>query len=602
MNDLPEPLPLYVEGTGEPVFAILHPARPQAARDTAVVICPPFGWAEISSYRALRAWAQHLAAAGYSTLRISLPSTGDSGGAPDDPRRTDAWCAALIESCSWLRSRASARRVAVVGLGLGGLIACRAAAENSPIDELVLWATPAHGRAIVRELKATARLEASQCFDEQTPPPPLPDGELDATGFQVSAETVAALSALDVRALSLAGGSPTRALLLERDGIAVDQGLQDWLRGGGVGVTTARGAGYGAMTTHPQQTQAPVNVFARTTVWLGEASSPATSTATGPGPLVQSTRIEWAGGALMERPIFIDLPSGRLPGVLSEPLDPGRPGVCGLLLNAGGIRRIGPGRMWVEAARRWALQGVPTIRLDLEGIGDADGELNPYAYDGALYVPKLASQAAGAVEALHELGLGERFVLGGLCSGAFWSFHTALEDPRVIAAYLLNPRALFWEESVQPGRDFRRGVLNPSKWRKLRLIPRARYIAFARWVLRSPVRLAASAMARALGRRAPDRVGLALDRLSATRTHLLLLFSEREPLYEELMDSGVLSRLERWPNITLELVIGHDHTLRPLISQRQAHEALDRALARDLAVTRAGSDPGSAAAVHDRAA
>jgi dienelactone hydrolase len=599
MSELPEPLPLYVEGTGEPVFAILHPARPQASRDTAVVICPPFGWAEVSSYRALRAWAQHLAAAGYSTLRISLPSTGDSAGVPGDPGRVDAWCAALEESCSWLRARTSARRVTVMGLGLGGLLACRAAAGNAAIDELVLWATPARGRTIVRELKATSRLEASQYFDGQ-PPAPLPDGELAATGFKLSAETLGALSALDARALSLGNSSPDRALLLERDGIAVDQGLRDWLSEAGVQVTIGRGSGYAAMTTHPQQAQAPVDVFARTTVWLGEASSPATVSA--PGPLVQSTRIEWDGGALTERPISIDLASGAcLPGVLSEPLAPDPARVCVLLLNAGGIRRIGPGRIWVEAARRWALQGISTVRLDLEGIGEADGELNPYADDGALYVPKLSAQATGAVEALHALGLGERFVLGGLCSGAFWSFHTALEDPRVIAAYLLNPRALFWEESVQPGRDFKRGVLNPSKWRKLHLIPRARYIAFARWVLRSPVRLAASAMARALGRRAPDRVGLALDRLSATRTHLLLLFSEREPLYEELMDSGVLSRLEQWPNITIELVIGHDHTLRPLISQRQAHEALDRALARDLAVTSTGSDPGSAA-VHDRAA
>ena len=203
---------------------------------------------------------------------------------------------------------------------------------------------------------------------------------------------------------------------------------------------------------------------------------------------------------------------------------------------------------------------------------------------------------------MQELGLGERFVLGGLCSGAFWSFHIALEDPRVVAAYLLNPRALFWEESLQPVRDFRRGALNPMKWRKLRLIPRWRYVAFARWVLASPARLAARAVARILRRHPPDRVGLALDRLSATRTHLLLLFSDREPLYEELTDSGLLSRLEQWPNITLERVIGRDHTLRPLISQRQAHEALDRALARDLAVTRTGSDPRDAAVVHDRAA
>jgi alpha/beta superfamily hydrolase len=30
--------------------------------------------------------------------------------------------------------------------------------------------------------------------------------------------------------------------------------------------------------------------------------------------------------------------------------------------------------MWVEASRRWAALGVATLRIDLEGIGDADGD------------------------------------------------------------------------------------------------------------------------------------------------------------------------------------------------------------------------------------
>jgi pimeloyl-ACP methyl ester carboxylesterase len=603
VSGVSDPRPLYLVGGPEAVFATLHAPNEDAPRDTAVVLCPPFGWPEVSSYRPLRAWAQHLAAAGYCTLRISLPSTGDSGGAPGDPGRLDAWCEALAQSVSWLRAQTSALRVAVIGLGLGGLIACRAAAAEGAIDELVLWATPARGGALVRELKATSRLEAAQYFTGRTPPPPLPEGQLEASGFLLSAQTVSDLSALDLPALSFAGGQVVRALLLERDGLAIDQALHERLAQDGVDVTVAPGPGYGEMTTHPQQTQAPLGVFAQTAAWLGLGSAPAAGRRlpSGDGRLARGAsdqaRIEWQGGALTERPIVVELPSGRLPGVLSEPLRPSGSGLCALLLNAGGIRRIGPGRMWVEAARRWALLGVPTLRVDLEGIGDAGGELNPYSEDGFLYVPGLTAQAAGVVDASHDLGLGQRFVLGGLCSGAYWSFHVALDDPRVGAAYMLNPRALFWQESLQPARDFRRGLLHLSKWRKLRLIPRWRYVAFARWLLSAPARLTAGALSRARGQRRTDPVEQALDRLRARDTQVMLLFSDDEPLYEELSDSGVVSRLHRWPNVMLERVPGYDHPLRPLVAQRRAHEALDRALSREL--ERAGQNR---AAQRDRAA
>ena len=51
--------------------------------------------------------------------------------------------------------------------------------------------------------------------------------------------------------------------------------------------------------------------------------------------------------------------------------------------------------------------------------------------------------------------MGRRFMLGGLCSGAYWSFHAALLDERVPAVLLLNPRALVWDAGLGPGRDLR---------------------------------------------------------------------------------------------------------------------------------------------------
>ena len=97
--------------------------------------------------------------------------------------------------------------------------------------------------------------------------------------------------------------------------------------------------------------------------------------------------------------------------------------------------------------------------------------------DAGLYVPRLTDQVLAVVEQLHEQQLGERFVLGGLCSGAYWAFHAALVDPRVVAALMVNPRALIWDPLIGPARDFKRAALRPSEWRKLRTASPARFRA-----------------------------------------------------------------------------------------------------------------------------
>src|SRR5205085_341196 len=148
-----------------------------------------------------------------------------------------------------------------------------------------------------------------------------------------------------------------------------------------------------------------------------------------------------------ETPIAIEQPFGSLFGILSEPLGTPRDALTAVLLNPGAHRRIGQGRMWVEAGRRWAARGVPTLRLDLEGIGDADGEATRFQDMGALYTPELVRQVLAALGALDARGLGSSYVLAGLCSGAFWAFHAALEDERVTAAFMLNPQTLFWNPS-----------------------------------------------------------------------------------------------------------------------------------------------------------
>lgn len=164
---------LYLEGGGEPLFAVHHaPGSPERARE-AVVIVPPYGWDETATHRARREWALHLVAEGRHVLRLDLPGTGDSPGTLTDDGRWESWARAVARAADWLRAEAGAPRVCAVAIGAGGYPAFAAAADGS-VDDLVLWATPPRGTRFLRELSAFARLEASRIAESGGPPSPEP--------------------------------------------------------------------------------------------------------------------------------------------------------------------------------------------------------------------------------------------------------------------------------------------------------------------------------------------------------------------------------------------------------------------------------------------
>lgn len=569
---------IYLDGGSAPVYAVFHPAAGGTRRDIAIVFCPPFGWDEVSSYRSRREWAQRLAEIGYPCIRPSYPSTGDSGGGAHDPGRLDAWTEAVAAAAGWLQATTGARRTAAIGIGLGGLIAYRVAAMGAPIDDLVLWATPARGRAWIRELSAFSKLELSGFYEGLDEPPPLPSGELEAGGFLLSAETVETLSAVDLTELPLPDPAARRVLLLDRDGIAVDPRLSQQLANSGAAVQIGSGIGFAGMASHPQEARAPVSVIERVAAWLEGADVCGAPSRPNPIPTVTArdkAELAVGGVTVTETPLAVAQPFGRLAGILAEPLGQPASALCAVLLNAGVVRRIGPDRMWVEAARRWAARGVPTLRLDIEGLGDADGDPSPYAQDAGLYVPELVPQVLAALDALEQRGTGRRFVLGGLCAGAYWSFHAALQDDRVLAALMLNPRALIWDPRLLPARDFRALISKPPSWSKIReQASGPRVEALARWLLAAPTRAVT---------RHEDEVAAIIDRFAGTGKRALFVFAENEPLHDELARSGALARLEQQPNVTLEYVSVRDHTLRPNHAQCRAHELLDAAVDRELA-------------------
>ena len=182
------------------------------------------------------------------------------------------------------------------------------------------------------------------------------------------------------------------------------------------------------------------------------------------------------------------------------------------------------------------------------------------------------------LDALAAAGLPGRFLVGGLCSGAYWSFHTALADDRVASALLLNPRVLYWDDALEGARGLRwlrRNGLRPQAWGRV-----------LRGEIRVDVRRVAGSAVRALLRRggADDPAADAFAALAARGRRVELLFCDGEPLREEL------GPLDAHPNVTLEALPGRDHVLRPVWMHEHVHAAVDRALERALGSRDASAD------------
>ena len=182
-------------------------------------------------------------------------------------------------------------------------------------------------------------------------------------------------------------------------------------------------------------------------------------------------------------------------------------------------------------------------------------------------------------------------MLAGLCAGGFWAFRGADLDPRVRAAYLLNPGALDWyADLVEVRRAARLQRLRHWAWwrriltggvpvRSMREVAGAVAHRIRRAIFGLPRRIV---QRRSAGGDAGASSSAILDRLSAAGTTVVMAFSTDEPLFLELERNGFLAKAHRWPTLRLERLPGRDHTLRPVIAQRAARALLDREIDREL--------------------
>ncbi|HEX2702436.1 MAG TPA: alpha/beta fold hydrolase [Solirubrobacteraceae bacterium] len=581
----------------DPVFAMVHiPATPRGDA-TGVVVCPAFAGEDLCNYRVRRAWAEALAQAGHPALRLDLPGMGDSAGSPREPDRVDAWKAALSDAATWLRDDADCARIAALGIGFGGMLAWLAAADGAPIDDLILWGVSTSGRRLLREVRAAGLFEIERDIELEAAVPggsTLAEDVLDVAGQVSTTATLDALSQVDLMTLELPEPTSRRVLVFQRDGVVADAEVCRYLRERGADVTVADGNSYGAMMQYVEIAVVPTAAIGRSVSWLADSDmigrrSAQPPAAPGGEPLqaLEAIELNHDGIAIRETMLTTDVDQVTLRGVVTEPIDQPNAGICVVFFAGGADRRTGPNRLWVDLARRWAAQGVTAVRIDGEGIGDADGDARYWANLRGYYDPRQVHKTIALLDGLEARGLPSRFVLVGFCSGGYRSFRVALEDRRVVGVFAIAFPFFFWSRWAVKvrhswvGRWRRRPTDGPRKTATI-------------WTLRSLWRAAERLRQAHVGylRRGPNKIDRSLERLGEGGTELLLLYNSSSLEYQDLFRDGHMKLISAMSNVRVERIPGPDVRFRPLALQRFVSDQLDEALARVLvARSSPGSDP-----------
>jgi alpha-beta hydrolase superfamily lysophospholipase len=550
-------LPIHIEGC----FGVLHPASGRRG----VLICGSMGDEALNSYRSLVFLGEKLAEAGFPTLRLHYHGTGDSAGSDTDPDRFQTWLHDIVAAVGWLRTECCVDAVTVIGLRIGAALAARAATDIDAVDSLALL-LPISGRRFLNELTMAAQItqrvwQTSNRVDDGT--------WFEAHGLRLDRASRDALKALD-----FSNGSPAPQLLVIDAGEnAATRKFIEHLGNHDVTVHHEIHDELGTILRDSYLATIPHATFGRIAAWVGSLHLGTTDSVAAP-PSHEGLN---AGGGLnfgfaSETAVNFGR-EGGLFGTLCTPawLRGENPTV--LLVNTSANPRYGNARISVEIARRLAMEGIASLRMDASGMGDSappTGELGqPYSESA----PEDVGQ--GAAELFRRFD--RPVVVLGICSGAYHALQVGFRDARVGGLVLINLQRFVWRDgdpsdavrrtALRPTRFYLRHILDLASWRRL---------AFADFDVLNLLRVLALRMAHRLlatvdpliapffgGATRVGRIRRSVTALGLRGVPILYVLGHNDPGIEELAAYfGSAGRiLRRQPNVTFRLLSDSDHML-----------------------------------------
>jgi dienelactone hydrolase len=260
-----------------------------------------------------------------------------------------------------------------------------------------------------------------------------------------------------------------------------------------------------------------------------------------------------------------------------------------LFVNEGAHHGVGPQRLWVQLARRWASQGHVVLRFDITGIGDSP--VRPGQRDLTTYGPMAIDDVKEAVSFLRSRSGARSVTALGLCSGSYHIYMAAVLGARIDQLIPINQPVFQWEEGMSPDEaDLHAAVVahtarqaqatkDPRKWLGILTgeIPLQRVLDFAKRRLMLVAQQQWQALERRTGLKLPSQLALRLRKLARRGVQVHLIYGPDEMGYQTLMAEAAqeVSRLQAQGKLALQLIAEGNHVFSDSGPMQQLIRHLD---------------------------
>ena len=527
------------------LFGWLHEPDTAVRRNTAVLLCQPFGHEYICAHRSVRWLAERLSAAGFTALRFDYAGTGNSAATPPGSSMLPAWEQSIDIAADELVARSDCDQIAMIGIRFGATLAALAAARRGDVASLVLAAPCTSGRSYIRQTRILGANAAARPEDVAHE-----DGTIEAAGFAFDPLTAAAISSISV---SFDRPPAPRALVLDRDDLP-DPKFVAALAEAGVECDEERCSGYADFMRSPVHSALPLAALQYVTRWL---SAEHTCQCERPRNLRSGTRAIWNG--IREEPVRV----GEISGIITRATRGASEPSGVILLNTGGDHHVGPHGLYTGVARDWAATGFSVLRMDLRGLGDSGDPGDASRLE--VYPETALADVESAVTYMRDVGCSD-VTVAGMCSGGFHALHAAARVP--VDGVIAVNAPLYWQPGDSLDDDPHAGVdgtlrtgrsaLSPSKW--LKLLRGGVDISEHARNLKTAAIAAGTAIAERL-HRSPAHAERVTGLLPAG-VQTSLIFSDADPAlrFFHTAFASRMRELESRPDFKLDVVRGADHT------------------------------------------
>ncbi|WP_237369941.1 serine aminopeptidase domain-containing protein [Rhizobium sp. SL42] len=574
---------------GSHVGLFSAPDEGLARRDLAVLFLSPWGMEEMCTRKFYRILAERFASLGVASLRFDYPGAANAFGAPEgsaDPSGSGladsglaCWLSTIGEAIAELKALSGTRHIVLLGQGLGGSLGFLRAPMETDIAGLMLLGPVLKGRNYLRELSLWSKM-----IDE---PMQIRTELRDTSPGAIAGLRMPAAVASDLKTLDLSAAPPLDPALPlflgQRPGNHGDIAFGEILRKTGGNPATANFTGYDQLVSGPLSQTMP-GAFIETMLSFVQALPQFHNLKGQPARLPVIRPI--VCGDSRETPVrFGD--GDCFYGTLCQPVASSI-GVTAVILSTSYDHQAGWAGSSAEMARRLAAIGVSSLRYDAAGVGDSPpipGRRRQVLYDDAQLV-----DVAAAYDFLQTLGLADRTLIVGRCSGAYIALRAAISDPRWNGLVAVNPDSLLWRFKGLPRTltAYSQTILKRETIRRV-LAGEVDTLAALRNIAVRLIDRAARSASRFVKAAVPitrlsSRVHSEFLQLQARGTRVVLVYAEGDEGLERFhVHFGPRAeKLDAYGNVEFHMIADADHNLTPLPARERLF-AIVESTARQLA-------------------